>query len=102
MGAGLTPGFIRVKEIGYFLSSLAPSGVGNLATDDYPIFALIRLIFRKRMGEIKIKRAIIKHAAEIGFVKNINMLPPDMSRDCRKEFSSIGPKTNAITKGAGS
>ena len=60
------------------------------------------MLLGKRIGDNKTNRAIIKHETEIGFVKNINMLPPDMRRDWRMEFSSIGPKTNAITKGAGS
>jgi len=54
------------------------------------------------MGDSKTNRAIIKHETEIGFVKNISMLPPEMRRDWRRELSRMGPKTNAITKGAGS
>jgi hypothetical protein len=54
------------------------------------------------IGDNKTNKAIIRQVTEMGFLKNMDMLPPDIRRDWRRELSSIGPKTNAITKGVSS
>jgi len=60
------------------------------------------LCFLKKIKKNKGNRAIIIHEAEIGRAKNIEKFPSDIIRDWRKEFSSMGPRINAIIKGAGS
>lgn len=54
------------------------------------------------MDDRKSNRAIIKHQAEIERVKNIEKFPSDIRRDWRKDFSSRGPRINAMIKGAAS
>jgi hypothetical protein len=54
------------------------------------------------MAEKEISTDRIKHPAEIDRVKNIEKSPCDMRKDCRKDFSSIGPRMKAMIKGAGS
>ncbi len=51
---------------------------------------------------MKRKAEIIRHVTDIGLSKKIENLPSDIMRDCRKAFSSIGPRIKANTKGAGS
>ncbi len=63
---------------------------------------MIRLRFFKKTDDNKINKAMIMLEADMDRVKNIEKSPPDIRRDCRKEFSSIGPRINAMTKGAGS
>jgi hypothetical protein len=44
----------------------------------------------------------IRNEADIDLVKKIVGLRMDKRRDCRKEFSSMGPRIKAINKGADS
>ena len=54
------------------------------------------------MADKEISRDRIKHPAEIDRVKNMEKSPCDMRNDCRRDFSSIGPRMKAMIKGAGS
>lgn len=60
------------------------------------------LCFLKKTAINKIKIAKLKQQSEIGRLKKIEKLPIDIRRLCRKESSILGPKINAITKGAAS
>ena len=62
----------------------------------------MRLYLLKKMADKEISRDRIKHPAEIARVKNIEKSPWDMRNDCRKDFSSIGPRMKAMINGAGS
>lgn len=63
---------------------------------------LLALVFLAnfRMGSNIITIAIQRITAEIGRVTNIVRLPFDSSKDWRKAFSIIGPKTNVSASGA--
>jgi len=46
------------------------------------------------------KPAKIRNVAEMGLVKKIKKSPRESVRDCRSDFSKIGPKIKRKTKGA--